>query len=138
IEADVFADGIAAGPIVFREMLIHDSDTRRILAIGSQEGAATYNRNAHCVEVRLINGIHCRSKVHAIARHLKTVRHEGDVFEFVQSEGRVLRKSRALNSRRQSHTLDQEFIELLRLSCVVLDETRVESCQQEMIFRESG
>lgn len=49
-----------ARPTVFRELLIHDGNTRRIRGIGRQEAPATQNRHPHRREVPFIDGVHCR------------------------------------------------------------------------------
>ena len=50
IEPDVLAHGIGARPIVFRELLVHDGDTRRIRGVGRPEAAAAQNRDPHRLE----------------------------------------------------------------------------------------
>ena len=126
LEVDVFAHGIASWPIVFRELFIHRGHTRGIRGIGGQEAAATQNRNPHRLEVSFINRVHRRIKTLAIPRHLETFRHEGDAFKVVYAEGNVLGKSLALNSGGYPYAFGQQLIELPRLSCVVLHQTRVE------------
>ena len=138
LEPDVFAHGIGARPIVFRELLIHDGDTRVIRGIGGQEAAATQNRNPHRLEVSFIHRIHSRTKILAIARHLKTIRHEGDAVKAFCSERNILGESLAVNSRRLPYAFGQQLIELLGLSCVVLHQTRIEAGHQEMVFGEAG
>src|ERR1017187_3260782 len=46
LEADVFAHGIGALPVVARELLIDDGDARCVRGIGRQEAAATHDRIA--------------------------------------------------------------------------------------------
>ena len=46
--------------------------------------------------------------------------------------------SAALGLRALPHTFGQQLIELLRLSRVVLHQTRIEPGHQQMVFRESG
>ena len=98
IEPDAFADGVRTRPIVFRELLIDDSHLRRLGGIGRAEAAATQDRYAQRLEKPFVYGIHRRSEVLAISRHLKTVRHEGDGVKAVQPQRRILRESRALDS----------------------------------------
>src|SRR6266404_5541670 len=137
IEPDVFAQYIDAWPIVFRALLIHHGDTRRLRGIGRQDAAATQNRNPQRLEVSFVNRIHRRIKILAIGRHLKTVRHEGNAVKALQCERRVLHESRALNSLHRPHTFGQQLVALLRLSCVVLHQSRIEAGHQQTIFRET-
>ena len=104
IEPDAFAHRVGVRPVVFRELLVDDGDTRRIRGIGRQEAAAAQDRDPHRLEVPFVDGVHRRREALAIARHLKALRHEGDAVEVVQSERRVLRESRALNAGRFSRT----------------------------------
>src|SRR4029077_3790846 len=90
IEADVLAHRIGTRPKVFRELLIHYGDTRRIRGIGRQEAAATQNRNARRLEVHLINGLHGRVEILAIARHLEPVRHESHAVKSILSKRNIL------------------------------------------------
>jgi hypothetical protein len=66
VEPDMFAHRIRTRPIVFRELLIHDGDTRRIRGIGRQKAAAVQHRNPHCLEVSFINRIHGRVEILSI------------------------------------------------------------------------
>src|SRR6202011_5723173 len=99
---------------MFRELLIHDGDTRGPRGIRRQEAAATQNRNPHGLEVSFINRIHRRIKILSFARHLKSVRHEGDAVKVVGSERNVLGETPPLNSGMAMHTLGRWPIELLR------------------------
>src|SRR6266851_1111942 len=100
IEPDVLARRIASWPIVFRELLIHHGHTRSIRGIGDQEAAATQNWNPHGFEVSFIHRVHRRTKILAIARHLKTFRHEGHAVKVVCPERNVLGESLTRNSGR--------------------------------------
>ena len=120
------------------ELLVLYRHARRVRAIGRPEAPPVHDRYPHRLEVPFIHGVHCRSEVLAIARRLHTVRHKGHSSELGQSQGRIAREGRALHSRRESHTLGQLLIELLRLSRVVLRQTRVEPRHQQMILSESG
>ena len=122
----MFAYCIDARPIVFRELLVDDGDTGRVQSIGRQEAAAAQNRYPHRFEVSFVDGVHCRSEAHAIARHLNAVRHESEGVKGSQPERRVLRESDVPDSGHCPSTAGQKLIELLRPIRVVLHQTRVE------------
>src|SRR3989454_10903811 len=63
IEPEVFSCRVGARPIVFRELLVHDGDPRRILGIGRQEAAATQDRYPQRLEVPFIDRVHGRREV---------------------------------------------------------------------------
>src|SRR4029077_7138268 len=96
------------------------------------------NRNSHGLEVAFIRRVHRRVEILAVARHLETVRHEGDAVKVVLSKRNVLGESLARNSGRYPYAFGQQLVELLRLSCAVLHQTRIEADHQQMIFREAG
>ena len=85
------------------EVLVDDSDARRLRGIGGAEGAAAQHGNAHGVEVAFVDGIAEGREVLAVAGHLEAFRNEGQRFKVpraFRSEGNVLRESRAVNSGR--------------------------------------
>ncbi len=66
------------------------------------------------------------------------VGNEGESVKVVCTERNILRESDALNSGYLPYTFGQQFVELLRLRCVVLNQTRIEAGHQQMIFSETG
>ena len=136
IEADAFAHSVASRPKVLREAHVHDRDPRRIGGVGRQKGAAAQDRNPHRLEVSLVHRVHHRTEIGAIRRHLETVRHEGHAVKVGLPQWHVLRQSHALHSGSSPHPFGQHLVELLRLRGVVLNEPRIETGHQQMIFRE--
>ena len=138
IESDMLPDGILARPIVFRELLIHHRDAGRLRGIGLQKSAATQNRDGHGVEIPFVDCVHGRTEILAVARQLQAIGDEGQAVEMIGPERDVLHQGVALHSGSFTQAFGQQFVELPRLSWVVLHQARIESRHQQMILLEIG